>query len=254
MKTIIDLMRVDLLALRGKKGSTFRAMIILFIMCAVIGILFMPVFLAVYVFASAILITPMIINQEIRSEYGKTFCILPADRKSVVFARFLLATLFLSAISIVLYIFMQIFLMSGLSEQTMEEMIEIFDMLGISASISKFHNIIFSTAFMIGIMVMSKRLRKYYKNGAISKKNSILRSVLKGILIYIIFMIAGTVLIYASSVPFIQTVFILIFTILSALSQPADGVLLCLTFLAVGFGMAVYQAVCAMLEYDEREL
>lgn len=254
MKTIIDLMRVDLLALRGKKGSTFRAMIILFIMCAVIGILFMPVFLAVYVFASAILITPMIINQEIRSEYGKTFCILPADRKSVVFARFLLATLFLSAISIVLYIFMQIFLVSGLSEQTMEEMIEIFDMLGISASISKFHNIIFSTAFMIGIMVMSKRLRKYYKNGAISKKNSILRSVLKGILIYIIFMIAGTVLIYASSVPFIQTVFILIFTILSALSQPADGVLLCLTFLAAGFGMAVYQAVCAMLEYDEREL
>lgn len=254
MKTIIDLMRVDLLALRGKKGSTFRAMIILFIMCAVIGILFMPVFLAVYVFASAILITPMIINQEIRSEYGKTFCILPADRKSVVFARFLLATLFLSAISIVLYIFMQIFLVSGLSEQTMEEMIEIFDMLGISASISKFHNIIFSTAFMIGIMVMSKRLRKYYKNGAISKKNSILRSVLKGILIYIIFMIAGTVLIYASSVPFIQTVFILMFTILSALSQPADGVLLCLTFLAAGFGMAVYQAVCAMLEYDEREL
>ena len=254
MKTIIDLMRVDLIALSGKKTGTFRAMVILFIMCAVISISFMPVFLAVYVFAAAILITPMIINQEIRSEYGKTFCILPADRNSIVFARFLLTTLLLSAISIALYIFMRIFLMTGLSEQTMEELKEIFDMLEISASISEFHNVTFSAAFMIGIMVMSKRLRNYFKNGAVSKKNSLLRNVLKGIFIYIIFMIAGTVLIYASSVPFIPTVFMLIYTILTALSRPADGVLLCLTFIAAGYGMAVYQAVCAGLEYDEREL
>lgn len=254
MKTIIDLMRVDLIALSGKKTGTFRTMVILFVMCAVISILLMPVFLAVYVFASAILITPMIINQEIRSEYGKTFCILPADRNSIVFARFLLTVSLLSAISIVLYIFMQIFLMTGLSAQTTEEIMEIFDMLEISASVSEFHNITFSAAFMIGIMVMSKRLRNYFKNGAVSQKNSLLRNVLKGILIYIIFIITGTVIIYASSVPFIQTVFFLIFTILSTLSGPADGALLCLTFIAAGYGMAVYQAVCAGLEYDEREL
>ena len=254
MKTIIDLMRVDLIALSGKKTGTFKTMVILFILCTVISISFIPVFWAVYVFVAAILLTPMIINQEIRSEYGKTFCILPADRNSVVLARFLLTTLLLSAISIVLYIFMQIFLMTGLNKQTMEELREIFDMLEISASISEFHNITFSAAFMIGIMVMSKRLRNYFKNGAVSKKNSLLRNVLKGILIYIIFMIAGTVLIYASSIPFIQTVFIVIFTILTALSGPADGVLLCLTFIAAGYGMAVYQAVCAGLEYDEREL
>lgn len=254
MKTIIDLMRVDLIALNGKKTGTFRTMVILFIMCAVISISFMPVFLAVYVFVAAILITPMIINQEIRSEYGKTFCILPADRNSVVFARFLLTVSLLSAVSIVLYIFMQGFLASGINKQATEEIIEVFDMLGISVSVSEFHNVTFSAAFMIGIMIMSKRLRNYFKNGAVSKKNSLLRNVLKGIFIYIIFMIAGTVLIYASSVPFIQTVFILIYTILSALSGPADGVLLCLIFLAAGYGMAVYQAVCAGLEYDEREL
>lgn len=251
MKTIIDLMRVDIIALRGKKGGTFRTMVILLVMCALSGILFMPIFWAVYVFAAAALIVPMIINQEIKSEYEKTFCILPVDRKSVVFARFLLTMSLFSGISIVLYAFMKISLAAGLSQQTIDEL---FEIMGISASISEFHNVIFSVAFMIGIMVMAGKLRNYFKNGAVSRKNSLLRNVLKGILIYIVFMIAATLIIYASSVPFIQTAFSLIFTILSALSQPADGALLCLTLMIAGYGMAVYQAVCAVLEYDEREL
>lgn len=251
MKTIIDLMSVDLIALRGKKGGTFRTMVILLVMCALSGILFMPIFWAVYVYAAAALIVPMIINQEIRSEYEKTFCILPVDRKSVVFARFLLTMSLFSGISIVLYAFMKISLAAGLSQQTIDEL---FEIMGISASISEFHNVIFSVAFMIGIMVMAGKLRNYFKNGAVSRKNSLLRNVLKGILIYIVFMIAATLIIYASSVPFIQTAFSLIFTILSALSQPADGALLCLTLMIAGYGMAVYQAVCAVLEYDEREL
>ena len=251
MKTIIDLMRVDFIALSGKKGGTFRTMVILLVMCALSGILFMPVFWAVYVFAAAALIVPLIINQEIRSEYEKTFCILPTDRKSVVYARFLLVISLFIGISIVLYAFMKISLATGLSQQTIDEL---FDIMGISASVSEFHNVIFSTVFMIGIIVVSKKLRNYFKNGAVSRKNSLLRNVLKGILIYIIFIIAASVIIYASSVPFIQTAFSLIFTILSALSQPADGALLCLTLMTVGYGMAVYQAVCAVLEYDEREL
>lgn len=251
MKIIIDLMRVDLIALRGKKGGTFRTMVILLVMCALSGILFMPIFWAVYVLAAAALIVPMIINQEIRSEYEKTFCILPVDRKSVVFARFLLTMSLFSGISIVLYAFMKISLAAGLSQQTIDEL---FEIMGISASISEFHNVIFSVAFMIGIMVMAGKLRNYFKNGAVSRKNSLLRNVLKGIHIYIVFMIAATLIIYASSVPFIQTAFSLIFTILSALSQPADGALLCLTLMIAGYGMAVYQAVCAVLEYDEREL
>lgn len=251
MKTIIDLMRVDIIALRGKKGGTFRTMVILLVMCALSGILFMPIFWAVYVFAAAALIVPMIINQEIKSEYEKTFCILPVDRKSIVFARFLLTMTLFSGISIVLYAFMKISLAAGLSQQTIDEL---FEIMGISASISEFHNVIFSVAFMIGIMVMAGKLRNYFKNGAVSRKNSLLRNVLKGILIYIVFMIAATLIIYASSVPFIQTAFSLIFTILSALSQPADGALLCLTLMIAGYGMAVYQAVCAVLEYDEREL
>lgn len=247
-------MRVDLIALSGKKSGAFKAMIIFFIICVMAVILLIPEFGAVFLFIAAACISPTIIKREIRSDYGKTFCILPADRKSVVLARFLLTVLFFSGMGILLYFFMQLSVTIGFSREIMWDIREVFDIFGISASVSEFYNVVFSGAFMIGIIIMSKKMRKYFKNGAVSKKNSLLRNVLKIILIYIVFLISVTVLMYVSSVPFIQTAFSLIFNILSALSQPADGALLCLTLLAAGYGTAVYQTVCAVLEYDEREL
>lgn len=255
MKTIFDLMRVDIIALGGKKSGSLKTMVILFVICVMIVILFTPCFgAALYIFISAVCISPIIIEREIKSDYGKTFCILPADRKSVVLARFLLTTLLVSCMGILMYILMQLSLAIGLCRQIMGDVSEIFDIFGISASVSEFYNVVFSGVFTIGIIVMSKQMRNYFKNGAGSNKNSMLRNLLKVILIYILLITAGAVLISVSSIPFIQTAFSLIFSILSALSQPADGILLCLTFLVIGYGMTAYQTVCAVLEYDEREL
>ncbi|MBD5145287.1 MAG: hypothetical protein HDT21_05155 [Ruminococcus sp.] len=255
MKTIFDLMRVDIIALGGKKSGAFKAMVILFVICVMIIILFTPCFgTALYVFISSVCISPIIIEREIKSDYGKTFCILPADRKSVVLARFLLTALLVSGIGILMYILMQLSLAIGLCRQIMGDVSEIFEIFGISASVSEFYNVIFSVVFTAGIIIMSKQMRNYFKNGAGSKKNSLLRNVLKIILIYIVVIIVAAVLISVSSIPFVQTAFSLIFSMLSALSRPADGLLLCLTFLVVGYGTAVYQTVCAVLEYDEREL
>lgn len=255
MKTIFDLMRVDLIALGSKKSGAFKAMVILFVICVMTVILFTPCFGAVlYVFISAVCISPIIIEREIKSDYGKTFCILPADRKSVVLARFLLTTLLVSGIGILMYILMQLSLAIGLGSKLLGDIIELFAVFGLSASVSEFYNVVFSAVFTIGIIIMSKQMRKYFKNGAGSKKNSLLRDLLKVTLIYIVLITAFAVLIYVSRVPFIQTAFSLIFSILSALSHPADGILLCLTFFVVGYGMTAYQAVCAVLEYDEREL
>ena len=255
MKRIFDLMRVDLIALGGKKSGSLKTMAILFVICVMTVILFTPCFGAVlYLFISSVSITPIIIEGEIKSDYGKTFCILPADRKSVVLARFLLTTLLVSGIGILMYLLMQLSLAVGLSSKIMGSITEIFVILGISPSVSGFYNVLFSGAFTIGIIIMSKQMRNYFKNGAGSKRSSLIRNVLKILLIDIVFIVVVTVLIYVSKVPFIQTAFSLILSILSALSQPADGILLCLTFFVIGYGTAAYQAVYAVLEYDEREL
>ncbi|MDE6746333.1 MAG: ABC-2 transporter permease [Oscillospiraceae bacterium] len=255
MKRIFDLMRVDIIALGGKKSGAFKAMVIFLIICIVPLILLTPGFgTAMYVFIAAVCVSPIIIEREIKSDYGKTFCILPADRKSVVLARFLLTALLVSGIGILMYLLMRLSLAIGLNTEIMGDISEIFVLLGISSSVSGFYNVLFSAVFTIGIIIMSKQMRNYFKNGTGSKKSSLLRNLLKVILIYILIITAVAVLISASSIPFIQTAFSLIFSILSALSQPADGLLLSLTFFVVGYGTAVYQAVCAVLEYDEREL
>ena len=255
MKTIFDLMRVDLIALGGKKSGAFKAMVIFIIICVVPIILLTPGFgTAIYVFISSVCISPIIIEREIKSDYGKTFCILPADRKSVVLARFLLTTLLVSGIGILMYLLMQLSLAIGLCRQIMGDVGELFEIFGISASASGFYNVIFSTVFTIGMIIMSKQTRRYFKNGVGSKKNSLLRNLLKVVIIYILIITIAAVLISVSSIPFIQTAFSLILSIASALSRPADGVLLCLIFLVIGYGTAIYQAVCAVLEYDGREL
>ncbi len=254
MKRIIDLMRVDLIALGGKKNGAFKAAVIIFAVLIFPVILLLPGFGAIYLFIGAVFISPIIIEGEIRSDYGKTFCILPADRKSVVLARFLLTALLVSGMGVLMYILMQLSLAIDVGSKIMGSITEIFVLLGISPSVSGFYNVLFSVAFTIGMIIMSKQMRNYFKNGAGSKNSSLLRNVLKILLIYIVFIIAVAVLIYVSKVPFIQTAFLLIFSILSALSQPADGILLCLTFFVIGYGTAAYQAVCAVLEYDEREL
>ncbi|MBD5139431.1 MAG: hypothetical protein HDT24_09005, partial [Ruminococcus sp.] len=187
MKTIFDLMRVDIIALVGKKSGAFKAMVIFGVICVMIIIFFTPCFgAALYTFLSSVCISPIIIEREIKSDYGKTFCILPADRKSVVLARFLLTALLVSGIGILMYILMRLSLAIGLCRQIMGDVSEIFETFGISASVSGFYNVIFSTVFTIGIIIMSKQMRKYFKNGAGSKKNSLLRNLLKVVIIYIV--------------------------------------------------------------------
>lgn len=89
----------------------------------------------------------------------------------------------------------------------MGDVSEIFEIFGISASVSEFYNVIFSGVFTIGIIIMSKQMRKYFKNGVDSKKNSLLRNLLKTVIIYILLIAIAAVLISVSSVPFIRTAF-----------------------------------------------
>lgn len=248
MKTILNLIRIDLVALSGKKSGIFVAMLVLFVICAVYSF-FLPAFVALYIPLFGALLISEITNRELKAEYGKTFCVVPADRKSVVLARFLLAASAVTALSLAVYFIMRI--LAFFNYNYAEELMEIFS-IGISAV--TLGNVFFSASFALGMMIMSGNLRKHFRYGAANKKRSLLRTVLKILLAYIVLMIIVSVLIYISDVPFVQTVFNLIVGILNALSRPAEGLLLSLTLIIIGFGAAAYNTVCAVIEYDEREL
>lgn len=248
MKTIFDLIRIDLIALSGKKSGIFVAMPVLFVICAVYSF-FLPAFVALYIPLFGALLISEITNRELKAEYGKTFCVVPADRKSVVLARFLLTASAVTAVSLAVYVMMRI--IAFFNYTYAEELMEIFS-IGMSAE--ALCNVFFSASFAVGMMIMSGSLRKHFRYGAANKKRSLLRTVLKILLVYMALVIVVSVLTYISDVPFVQTVFMLIGGIVNALSRPAEGLLLSLTLIIIGFGAAAYNTVCSVIEYDEREL
>lgn len=248
MKTILDLIRIDLIAMSGKKDGIFISMLVLFVVCTVYSF-FIPAFVSLYIPLFGALFISEITNRELKADYGKTFCVVPADRKSVVLARFLLTASAVTALSLAVYGMMRI--IAVFNYNYADELMEIFS-IGISAE--ALGNVFFSASFALGMMIMSGNLRKHFRYGAVSRKRSLLRTVLKILLAYIVLMIVVSVLIYISDVPFVQTVFRLTAGILYALSRPAGGLLLSLTLIIIGYGAAAYNTVCAVIEYDEREL
>lgn len=250
MKRITDLMKIDLIALApgGKKNGAFIGLIVLLVMCTLYS-LYLPPFMALYLPIFAAMAVKIITEREHTAEYGKTFCVVPADRKSVVLARFLMMGAAVTAVSLILYAATRIILL--VNPEIIEELIEIFD---INTSAVTLTNIAFSAMFASGMWLMSAGLRKYFRYGIVNKKNSLLRTVLKVLLVYIIMMIVVSASSYLMDVPIVWTIFSLLTGIIGALSRPMQGMLLSLTLIIIGFGAAAYQTVCAVIEYDEREL
>lgn len=259
MKMILNLMRVDLISMLSKHGGRFKNIVttlIISILICLLGIFVMPDFLAFYVIVLSFLIVPMIIGQENKSESEKLLCVIPMDRKNIVLARFTLAVSVLTAVSLILYLLLRLSpALDIMNESATWLVVEMFlEHSGMNLSVSGFVNVLFFTCYMIGLMILSKKMRSYFKYGAVSKRNSLIRKVLKGILIYLLCMAIGTVVIYLFTIPIIQTVFNIFFSLFLMLSIPVNGLLLCLTLFVTGCGTVVYQAVCSMIEYEEREL
>lgn len=248
MKLILNLIGIDITAMGGKKNGAFVGLIVLFFVCAVYSIV-LPPFLAMYIPIFSVLAVSDITGRELRQEYEKTFCVVPADRKSIVLARFVMMGAAVTALSIILYIVMRIIML--FSTEIFNELLELFNM---NTSAVAFINSIFAAFFAVGMGLMSASLRKYFRYGAVNRKNSLLLTVLKILLGYIIVAIVIALLAAASNVPFLMTLFGVLYGMLSALSSPAEGLLLSLLLIVIGYGTAIYQTVCAVIEYNEREL
>lgn len=248
MKTILDLMRIDLIALGGKKNGNIIWLVVLFVVCVLYSLM-LPPFMAGYVPIFAAMAVYIITKREQTAEYGKTFCVVPADRKSVVLARFLMMGAAVTAVSLILYAVTRIML--PVNSEIVNELIDIF---GMDTSAVTSTNIAFSAMFALGMAIMSASLRKYFRYGIVNKKNSLLRTVLKILLVYIVLMIVVSASMYLVDVPVFVTIFRLFSGIIGALSRPLQGMLLSLTLIIIGFGAAAYNTVCAVIEYDEREL
>ena len=258
MKRIIDLMRIDLMGFKGKKDTDFKFFLFFTIVLG-IALIFAGSFVSLFVLVVAIVICNMLLRNEEMKGYRKTFGVVPPDRKSVVIARFALLTLLTTITGIIAFIIMTIANKSGLYDTVWTDGAYADTNKFLDAALTPFvdrsaSRIVFGIIFMLSLMIMSSMLRKYYKKGYKQKKNAALKGVLKVVGGYFGFGILAAVIVFTPLKKVVFPVIAMLFTVIKSLARPFDGMLAMLLFIVVGYGFVVYRTVCAVVDYEKREL
>ena len=260
MKRITDLMRIDVMGIYGKRKSGLKAAAV-FLILAGASLLLFTSFVSAGVMLIAYLSVAMVADNELKKEYGKTFSIVPADRKSVVIARFMLMTLITTAAAIILYVFMTVLSKAGFYDllwsggfepENSDDTLSLIDSVLFDPRVAK---MIFAFGFMLALIIMSVKLRKLFRNGAVkptAKKN--LTRIIRYVLIFLGFEALMGIIFLTPLFVFFKAAFLVIMRFISAIAQPMGGALLVLIFVLCGYAAVLYNGICAYIEYDKREL
>jgi len=258
MKRIIDLMRIDLMGFKGKKDKEVKFVFFFWIVFS-IALVFAGPFVSFAVLIIAIVMCNLLLRNEEMKGYRKTFGVVPTDRKSVVIARFALLTLITTITGIIAFIIMTITNKTGVYDTVWTDGAYADTNKFLDAALTPFvdrsaSRIVFGIVYMISLIIMSSMLRKYYKKGYKQKKNAALKGVLKLVGGYFGFGILTAVVVFTPLKKVVFPVIAMLFTVIKSLARPFDGMLAMLLFIAVGYGFVVYRAVCAIVDYEKREL
>ena len=258
MKRIIDLMRIDLMGFKGKKDSDFKFGLFFTIVFG-IALVFAGSFVSLAVLIIANVMCSGVLSNEEKKDYRKSFGVVPTDRKSVVIARFALLTLITTIAGIIAFIIMTITNKMGLYDTVWTDDAYADTNKFLDAALTPFvdksvSRIVFGIIFMLSLMIMSSKLRKYYKKGYKQKKNAALKGVLKVVGGYFGFGFLMAVIVFTPVKKVVFPVIDMFLTVIKSLAIPFNGMLAMMLFITIGFGFVVYRAVCAVVDYEKREL
>lgn len=264
MKTLLDIMRVDFITANGKKNSFTRFLILSAVISAVSGILLSPMVHIIVLLVFAGMTVSALYQAAEKSNAEKMFTVLPVRRVQIVQARFLMTAGIFTAMCLLCAVTVPIAVATKLYVSIWD--IDIAEVLrlvgnvtGKNVSETSFFLITLCTVFWIGMLILPRSMRKYLRtSGKIEDGKKMFRTakkVLIGIAIFygIGIVITGITQLSRLSAMF-GTIMMLVMELISALSQAGGGVLVCLLLITMGIGAAVYQYVCASIEFDEKEL
>lgn len=257
MKTIKNIIRAELISMLGKKRSLIISAAAIFVLAILISAVLLPVFFAFCVLVYALLSVSLLTAQEKSLNTTQIFSVLPIDRKSFVLSRFVLICGSVSALSLIFYILMRLCVSTGVYEQLVET--EYFfnsmqDTISPSMSELGVYNSLFSFLVMCSLITSSSKLRRYFKNGISEKKNSLIRTTVKVVIILFILAAAGALFGQLLSMKIGFSIFKMIVAFIDTLAQPMHGLILSIFFIIIGLSAVCYNFVCAVIEYEAREI
>ena len=258
LKRLGDLIRTDLITVRGSgKNNTLLLAVIASVLFGTLGIICTPL-MGIYVpMLLGLVCISTLYGSEQKYHCAKMFAVLPIERKDLVRSRFITSCGLYIASAGVFYILM--FLSLKLKIYIRLGVIDIIGMFTeklTGFSETGFLNLIYSASFSFGLTAASNMLHNYFKNSkSLSNqiefkklsKSDIKNTLIAFVLIIVVVLAVTDVLpITAALAPVIQ--------IIASLARAADGFLLGALLVTISGFSAVYNYICSLLEYDEKEL
>ena len=256
MKKILNIMRLDLIAMRAKRFSLGKAFLIMFVLSLVLGVLFPPLIIA-FVFALSLTAVLAFIDIEDRNGGEMTFAVLPVTRKQNVIARYGLITIVQTvtgAVSFIVLKIAQILDISGMFKATGELNGSLSEVLGLKISDYGIFALLICFTLAYGLFYSALQLSGYFRSGKGSTKKSSAKGVFMFVLIYVA--VAAVFILEASSlnVQILHSALTVLITLFTALSAPYNGALICIFTLGCAYGFVFYKAACSVIDYESREL
>lgn len=252
MKKILDLIRVDLVTMNGGKNNLKTIAVITILFCLGVSFFVSPLGGVYFPFLMGTFFVPLIFNNEQKYHSEKLHCILPVSRKDIVDARFLLSTVLYMVIGTIFYFLVFLSLKLKLYNTFMGE----FDILKLTASMSNQNlteagllNISYSASFALGIYLNAGSLKKYFRS---KKIMSLKRSDKKEIILVAALIVVAVLIVYdvIPIIPVLGFMSSFMFNIASA----GNGFLFTIFILSFSIMKSIYDYICTIIEFEEKEL
>ena len=256
MKSILNIMKLDLITMRAKKFSLGKFYVIVSIIAAVIGVIFPPLILG-FEFALSLTAVTSFIDIDDKNGGEMTFAVIPVTRKQNVIARYGLITLILTVnltLSLIVLKTAQLLDISGFFRATGELNESLSGVLGLKMNDFGFFALGICAMFAYGMIFSAMQLSAYFKSGRNSAKKSTARRLFILGLVYVVF--AAVIMIEASSldVKVLHSALAVLVSLFISLSASYNGALLAIVVLACAYGFVFYKAACSVIDYESREL
>lgn len=258
LKKMTDLIRTDLITVRCcGKNNTLTLTVIASAIFGILGFICTPL-MGIYVpVLLGLICVSTLYGSEQKYHSEKMFSILPIARKDLVRSRFIMSCGIYIAAAGLFYLLMflslkmKVYIKFGTID-IIGMFIERFD----SLSEMGFFNLVYSASFSLGLTAAAYTLHKYFKNSKSLSNQINLKMIDKGEIKYVIMTIVLiTVIVLAvTDVLPLTAVLAPVIMLIASLARAADGFLLSVVLVTISGFSAVYNYICSLLEYDEKEL
>ena len=240
--------------MNGEKNS-LRTLLVIIAVIGILGSLFLdPAVGFVCLLLIAAAFVPTVFQVQSKNNCERLYSLLPIARKQLVAARFIFVASVYLILSVLTFAVMKISLALGIYKNSgfYEDLLA---KMNSGIGYPRLCDMLFFLIFAAGASLICITLRERFRNSekttaadSIAVKPKTLLTALAFIALYIIIMLyfSGALPLNAAGSVILQLVI--------QLATAADGVLLCAVMTALALFSAVYNYVCTLLEYDDRDI